>query len=81
MLAYMMDMVEKSFKDMVYCILNIPEKSNYSAVLLELGLLKMKHFIQKLQLSYMNQLVWEIQGTVVCQAVLEEWTQKPAGTC
>ena len=43
MLAYMMDIVEKSFKDMVYCILNIPEKSNYSAVLLELGLLKMKH--------------------------------------
>lgn len=60
---YVIEGIESSFKKMVYSIFEIPEKTSYSAVLLELGFLRMKHVIAKLQITYMNQIIWEIRGT------------------
>ena len=60
---YVIEGIESSFKKMVYSIFEIPKKTSYSAVLLELGFLRMKHVIAKLQITYMNQIIWEIRGT------------------
>ena len=47
--------------------------TQHSAVLLELGFLRMKHVIAKLQTTYMNQIIiWEMQGTKVNEVIMEE---------
>ena len=62
---------------LIYSILNLPEKTKYSAVLMELGVLKLQHYIQKLQLMYMNQLIWDMQGTLMCQVhSVPKWVYK-----
>ena len=69
---YIIDKVEKSFKAMVYSILEVPEKTKYSAVLLETGLLRMKFFIHQLQLSYVNKIMWEYPDIHVRRTLIEE---------
>ena len=71
----LMNMVEKGFKDMVYSILELGEKTLYSGVLLEIGAMRMKHYIQKMQLGYMNQLMWSFKGTIPNFAVWAEWEE------
>ena len=51
---YVVEGIESSFKKMIYSIFEIPEKTSYSAVLLELGFQRMKHTIAKMQITYMN---------------------------
>ena len=53
--------------------IEIPEKTPYSAVLMELGLMRIKHVIAKLQISYMARVVWEMEGSVVHNVIMEEW--------
>ena len=70
---YVIEGIVKAFKRMIYSIFEIPEKTSYSAVLLELGFLRMKHVIAKLQTTYMNQIIiWEMQGTKVNEVIMEE---------
>ena len=71
----LMSEVEKSFKDMVYSILELGEKTLYSGVLLEIGAMRMKHYIHKIQLCYMNQLMWSFGGTVPNYAIWAEWQE------
>ena len=71
----LMNTVEKGFKDMVYSILELGEKTLYSGVLLEIGAMRIKHYIQKMQLSYMNQLMWSFKGTIPNFAVWAEWEE------
>ena len=35
--------------------------------------MRMKHFLQKLQISYVNEIVWEKQCTVTQKALIEDW--------
>ena len=69
---YIIDKIEKSFKAMVYSILEIPEKTKYSAILLETGLLRMKFFIHQLQISYINKIMWEYPDIHVRKTLIEE---------
>ena len=39
--------LEQSFKQMIYSIFGFGEKTKYSAVMLELGLMKMKHVVAR----------------------------------
>ena len=73
-----MDNIENQFKKMVYNIFEIPEKTKYHAMLMELGLMKMKHYVHKMQISYMNQIVWDLEGTTVHHAVMAEWRLRGA---
>jgi len=70
---YLMERLEAAFKDMVYSICQIPEKTKYSTVLLELGLTRIKHYAQKMQIGYMSQVIHDPPGSMVHNAVLEEF--------
>ena len=65
--------LESSYKDMIYCILDLPEKTKYSAVLLECGMLRIRHIVNKMQISYINHVVWNMSGTVTHKALMDEW--------
>ena len=69
----LIEKLEKAQKDMVYSTLGLPDRTKYSAVLLETGLLRVKHVIQKAQITYMSQVVWQMVGTTVHNTVMEEW--------
>ena len=71
---YIIDRVEMAFKKMLFSVLEVPEHSKYAAVLMECGFLRMKHYIAKMQLNYVNQIVWEMQGTLVHQIMMEEFS-------
>merc|ERR1719342_148707 len=58
-----MNRIESSFKDMVYMILELSDKTMYSAVLMEIGCMRMRHYIQKMQLVYLNQVAWTMEGS------------------
>ena len=68
-----MNRIESSFKDMVYMILELSDKTMYSAVLMEIGCMRMRHYIQKMQLVYLNQVAWTMEGSTPWHAVWEEW--------
>ena len=70
---YIMNEVESAFKKMLYCIFQIPEHTKYSAVLLELDMMRMVHVIHKLQITFMVHVVWEMVGTTVHGCVMEDW--------
>ena len=73
---YVIKNIELAFKQIIYSILELGEKTKTSSVLLEMGFLRMKHYIAKLQLSYLSQVVWDMRGTIVHAAVMEEFRSK-----
>ena len=73
---YVIKNIEAAFKQIVYSVFEITEKTKYSSVLLELGLMRMSHYIAKLQLSYMSQVVHDMVGTMVHAVVMEEFKLK-----
>ena len=70
---YVLEGLESSYKKMIYSVLEIPEKTKFSAVLLELGMSRIEHIVKKAQILYVSQVLWEMHGTVTCAAMLEEW--------
>ena len=70
---YVVNNLESAFKQIVYSIFEISAKTKYSSVLLELGFMRMKHVLAKLQISYMSEVVWELKGTTVNAVILEEY--------
>ena len=45
---YVLDGLEQTYKQIIYSIFEIPEKTSYSGVLMELGLTRIKHVIAKM---------------------------------
>ena len=58
---------------MIYAIFGLGEKTKYSAVLLELGLLRIRHIIARQQINYMSSIVWEREGSVIHDSIMEEF--------
>ena len=57
----------------IHIFFEIPVYTKIAAVYLELGMTLMRHVVQKLQLMYMNKVLWEKQGTLPFAALIEEW--------
>ena len=57
----------------IHIFFEIPVYTKIAAVYLELGMTCMRHVVQKLQLMYMNKVLWEKQGTLPFAALIEEW--------
>ena len=55
---YVMEGLEQTYKQIIYSIFEIPEKTSYSGVLMELGLTRLKHIVAKMQISYMAKVLW-----------------------
>ena len=70
---YVFKNLELAYKQMIYAIFGLGEKVKFSAVLLELGLLKLKHVVARQQISYMSSVVWEKQGSTVHNLIMEEF--------
>ena len=70
---YTMKNLESAYKQMIYAIFGFGEKTKFSSVLLELGLMRIKHIIAKLQISYMSTVVWDMVDTTVHQVIMEEF--------
>ena len=68
-----MDKLEMNYKRMLYSVFELSEKMKYAAVLMELGLMCLCQIIAKLQLMYINKVVWKMQGTVTNAAIMEEF--------
>ena len=70
---YIIENIESNHKKIIYSVLNIPEKTKFSAILLELGMTRMRQVIAKRQILYMNHVLWEMKRTITWASVLEEW--------
>ena len=70
---YVMEGLEQTYKQIIYSVFEIPEKTSYSGVLMELGLTRLKHIVAKMQISYMAKVLWEMQGSIVHEVIMEEW--------
>ena len=54
-------------------VLDIPEKAKVAGIMLELGMMRMRHIIRKAQMIYVSQVLWEMDGTITNAALVEEW--------
>ena len=70
---YVINNLELAYKQMIYSIFGFGEKTKFSAVLLELGLMRIKHIVARMQISYMSSVVWERVGSTVHNVVMEEF--------
>ena len=72
-----MDELEKSYKAMVYSILEIPTHTCYAAVLAESGLLKIRHMLNRARICYVNQIIWEMEKDCeVRRLLMEDWRER-----
>ena len=68
--------VEKNYKAMVYSILDIPTNTCYAAVLAEVGLMKIKHMMNRARICYLNQVLWEMEDCEVKSLLIEDWRER-----
>ena len=71
-----MQEVEKSYKAMIYSILEIPTHTCYAAVLAETGLLKIRHMLNRARLCYISQIMWEMEECEVKKLLIEDWGER-----
>ena len=70
---YIMDNLEATYKKIIYTVLDIPEKTKFAAVLLELGMSRIRHAVNKRQIIYMNKVIWLMEGKSITKScVMEE---------
>ena len=65
--------IEKNYKDMIYSILEIPTHTCDAAVLAEVGLMKIKHMMNRARICYVNQVLWSMGDCKVRSLLLEDW--------
>ena len=65
--------LEQSYKQMIYSIFGFGEKTKYSAVMLELGLLKMKHVVARFQIAFMSEVLWDLEDSILNKVILQEF--------
>ena len=58
---------------MIYSIFGFGEKTKYSAVMLELGLLKMKHVVVRFQIAFMSEVLWDLEDSTLNKVILQEF--------
>ena len=73
---YIIDNLESNYKKILYAILEIPEKTKIAAVMLESGVSRLRHMINKRQILYVNHVMWDLKGTFVWASLMEEWKLK-----
>ena len=73
---YIIDNLESNYKKILYSILEIPEKTKVAAVMLECGVSRLRHMINKRQILYVNHVIWDLKGTFVWASLIEEWKLK-----
>ena len=71
--------IEACIKDILYRMLRISKYTQYAAVLLELNMIRMKHIINQLKISFINNLVHE-KGSGFCLEILREEEKLYPGT-
>ena len=65
--------LEQSYKQMIYSIFGFGEKTKYSAVMLELGLLKMKHVVARFQIAFMSEVLWDLEDSTLNKVILQKF--------
>ena len=50
--------------------------SYIAAVMLECGVSRLRHMINKRQILYVNHVMWDLKGTFVWASLIEEWKLK-----
>ena len=70
---YIIDNLESNYKKILYAILGIPEKTKIAAVLLECGVSRLRHMINKRQILYINHVLWNLKITFTWASLMEEW--------
>ena len=73
---YIIDNLESNYKKILYAILEIPKKTKIAAVMLECGVSRLRHMINKRQILYVNHVIWNFKGTFVWASLMEEWKLK-----
>ena len=71
--GYIAKELEKAYKQMIYSVLEVSEKTKFSAILLETGMMRMEHVIAQLQLTFMSKVVWDDVDSLVHKVVMLEY--------
>ena len=66
--------LEANYKKILYSILEIPSKTKFSAVLLETGLMRIRHVVAQMQITYLNTILWDdkYNNSQIREVVLED---------
>ena len=69
---YQIDELESAYKDMLYSLLSLPQKTKTVAVLLECGFQKVETLMMIRKINFINYIIWELPNSRIHRVLLED---------